>query len=85
MGTNSSPPKKPLTPRLAVPPLPKGEGEKPESHLSPLGKGWDFDRANGGELVVEDTYGPHSAALHVHESNKAFDGSQNTLYSCETS
>jgi hypothetical protein len=31
--------KKPLTPRLAVPPLPNGEGEKSKSQPSPRGEG----------------------------------------------
>ena len=38
MAMNASPAKKPLTPSLAVPPLPKGEGEESKSQPSPGGE-----------------------------------------------
>jgi hypothetical protein len=39
-----------LTPRLAVPPLPRGEGEKSGSHPSPKGEGARRRRAGEGSL-----------------------------------
>ena len=50
MAMNASPAKKPLTPRLAVPPLPKGEGEKSKSQPSPRGEGARRRRAGAGSL-----------------------------------
>jgi hypothetical protein len=47
---NASPAKRPLTPRLAVPPLPKGEGKKSESQPSPRGEGARRRRAGEGSL-----------------------------------
>jgi hypothetical protein len=50
MAMNASPATKPLTPRLAVPPLPKGEGEKSKSQPSPRGEGARRRRAGEGFL-----------------------------------
>jgi hypothetical protein len=47
---NASPAEKPLTPRLAVPPLPKGEGEKSKSQPSPRGEGARRRKAGEGSL-----------------------------------
>jgi hypothetical protein len=47
---NVSPAKQPLTPRLAVPPLPKREGEKSKSQPSPRGDGARRRRAGEGSL-----------------------------------
>jgi len=50
MATIASAAKKPLAPRLAVPPLPKGEGEKSKSQPSPRGEGTRGRRAGEGFL-----------------------------------
>ena len=44
----ASPAKKPLTPRLAGPPLPKGEGEKSKPQPSPRSEGTQRWRAGEG-------------------------------------
>jgi hypothetical protein len=68
MAMNAPPAKKPLTLRLAVPPLPKGEGENSKSQPSPRREGARRRRAGEGSLSTpldfDGAQYPFLLALH---------------------